>query len=349
MVGREPIRSIEAAPGYPDGYYDNPERQETDNRNQLIFSKTIERLTSKAVDLLPDLGEEVNHRGGRSVAAKNRLEKMHAIALLSQDVEIEHEKSLAFTPQPFFRLGREDSRRQVFFGEISGLRTLSSGSSNTEVAVGVIPREDDFIKHEQAIHEVAMYQHLAAMDIPTLDVIGVVKSSSPDVYGFAITHYEPTIRTLDTLNWADMSDKYIAGTLNQAVDTLALLHVNYVFHGDSEFKNIAVCDARQKPVIVDLELSGSLRDKKTDISKLSLYMSSDFSSLATSIDRSLGRLYRDEPGSASGSDRFYFLDQYIFTPYHDSLVQLGVVPGDPLWLAFDAVVRKKLDEAVSSS
>ncbi len=347
MGGIEKRNSGEHFPqGVKPNYYNDPERREVSDRNQAVFIESLEGLTHRPIGELPDVRAALNHRGGRSSAVHEILESEKAAALFHSGVEVAPKQEFAFAPRPLFRFGREDSRRQLFFGEMSGIGVASEEKPTVEVAVSTIPHAKDFIKHQQSLHEIAMYQHVASLDVPTLDVLGLIKSDAPDIYGFVITRYEPDIRTLDTLEWGDMTAKEAANALSHAVDTLALLHANYIFHGDPAFKNIAVCDANQKPTIVDLELSGSLLDEQDDVRKLSLFMKSDFSFLASSLDGNVGHLYQNEADVTSLTDRFNFMHEHVFLPYFNRLVKFGITPQDPLGLAYDNVVSRRLDEAV---
>jgi tRNA A-37 threonylcarbamoyl transferase component Bud32 len=347
MAGKEALRPAEAFPRSASSYYlPGPERREKSDRHQVLMREAVRALCPQQVGQLPCAAGEVNHRGGRSTGVHGLIEDTDRVALLSPKITLSPDwGQLDFIPRPLMRLGREDSRRQVFFGEMQGIRYPCNPEVSVEVAVSAVPAEEDYINHERSLHEIAMYQYLAKMGIPTLDVLGFVRSHEPDVYGFVITRYEPDIRTLDTLDWTMMSERDAAGALSHAVDMLALLHTNYVFHGDAEFKNIAVRDTDQHPTVVDLELSGSLSAEADDITKLFRYMSSDFSFIAASLDRSASHLYENE-GMTSPTDRFHFMYEYLFLPYFNRLVQLGVTPGDPIGLAFDAVVTRRLDMAV---
>lgn len=348
MGGIEALRSSELSSQVRDSaYYNDPERRKLDAKNQALFNGVVERLGSRHISELPDLRQAVNHDGGRSTAVIDKLDSESEGILLYPGVNLaSSDAQFSFIQRPLLRIGREDSRRQIFFGELAGITDDKENKSSTEVAVSVIPSNIDFIKHEQALHEIAMYQYAASLEIPTLDIVAVIKASSPGIYGFTLTRYEPDIRTLDTLEWGDMDIDDAVDSLSYAVDTLALLHANYIFHGDTAFRNIAVCDASQQPKIIDLELSGSLREQTSNIMKLSRYMSADFSSLAASLDMNINHLYQDESGLTSPTDRFDFMYQHIFLPYYDRLIQFGVTPSDSLGLAFDNVVSRRLDEAI---
>ena len=334
----------------PADYYRNPERLRQDDIQQAVFCDTIEQLKVSDIGLLPDFSEETDHRGGRrsATAVRSALDATGAQAMLTPQLYDNFaERELSFAPDPLLRIGKEDSRRQIFFGEMTANSLEHGETQHTSVAVSTIPSEKDVNKHGQSLHEISMYQCAASLDIPSLEVLGVVVTDAhPDMYGFVLTKYDPDISTIDTLDWSNMSQKEVTETLAYAVDTLALLHTNYLFHGDSAFRNIAVKDSIQKPIVVDLELSGSLRQETENIMKLSRFMSADFSSLAMSLDQNISRFYQNDSGLPSSTDRFDFMHNHIFLPYQDRLIQHGVTPLDPLGLAYDNVVSRRLDEAV---
>ena len=332
----------------------DPEGRERDIKNQEDFCSEVEQLRQSSIGLLPDLAGELNHHGQTTTEVEAALEKDPRQALISQRaVDYLSEKSLPdrtnFTPIRMFRLGREDSRQFVFFGELQGEWFHEATTEGLNVAVKPVPH-DPYDRHK-VLHEVAMYQHLAEQGIPTLEVLSVMKnndSSRKTPYGYVITTYEPDVTTLDSLDWKKMENGQIAQSLEPAIDTLALLHSHYLFHGDSEFKNIAVVESGKSPKIVDLEFGASLRDEQENVLKLSQFMNNDFSCLARSLDLTVGHYYRNENGLEQPVKRYDFLFEHVFLPYYNKMQQLGVIPTSNLGKAYENVVIRKQEEALGN-
>jgi|AntRauTorckE6833_2_1112554.scaffolds.fasta_scaffold01909_5 hypothetical protein len=330
----------------------DPEAQEKDIQTQQYFSQSIEALRQSDIGLMPDIGAEINHDGHTSMGIESALQKFGKLAILSDD-SLEHisrkrfPDRIVFNSKPLLRLGREDSRQQVFFGELQGQWFHESEVQSVDIAVKAIPRKEAD-KHK-VLHEIGMYQYAKRQGIPTLEVLGAVindNQASDTPYGYVMTRFEPDIQTLDSLNWSNLSREEAGQALEHAVDTLVVLHSNYLFHGDFEFKNIAAVEGGQSPKVVDLEFGDSMRDEVDNIMKLSIHMSNDFSSLARSLDLSIGYLYRDDTGRESPMDRYDFMFEHVFLPYHIKMQKAGVWPTGHMGKAYDNVVCRKHDEAL---
>lgn len=336
-----------------DYYFEN--KKLTDEQNQETFKQSLEQLRQSHFVELPDTSQLIHHRGGSSRHVEQTLESSGGSALFTprfiQGVSpYRYPDRVDFEVRPYDRLGRDKSRHQVFFGELKGRWFHEQEVGQVSVAVKPIPNntEERPQVRNQVLHEIGFHQYLKRYDIPSLDVLGVVLTGSyedDEPYGFVLTRTEPDIETLNTISWGNLDREKAGQKISHAVDTLALLHSHHVFHGDSEFRNIAVADSGRSLRIIDLEYARSLRDDPGNISKLADRMDLDFSYLAKSVDEYLGYLFHDENEQKQPIETYGFLLNQVLLPYYDRLLEIGIRPGDPLAQAFDQVVMRKLTEA----
>lgn len=324
---------------------------------QQEFMGFVEGLRVQHVAPLPDLSELLDHETKRTSGLDVPLDGDNDRAFLSSSFYeyVEHDKfpnRLFFRPQPLMRLGRENSYQQVFFGNLNAQWFHGAEQANVQIAVKPIPLrgnnpEDSMLGEERLLHEVAMYQYLGKLGIPTLEVLGVclLKGSRNGLEGFAITRFDPDIVTMDNLPWGSMEPKDVNEAIGQVTDTLALLHSNLIFHGDPEFKNIAVGEASKSITVVDVERAKSGLIIPDNVKRIGLNMSMDF----TDVEKSMGEfIFSKLPEGERPKDdieRFNILHNFVFEPYFERLVHLDSPYLDTLAKAYELMVDYKASMA----
>lgn len=342
-------------------YFEN--RKHIDEHNQETFREQLDLLRQGHFAELPQLSQHLDHTGKPSRDLNLLLEArgdpaLFVPRLFPDDTPYRYPDRLSFELQPFDRLGREKSRHQVFFGRMEGQWFHEKQAGSLDVAVKPIP--NDVKNRYKVLHEVGMHQYLAQYGLPALDIVGVIRTGAktPEVdveitdegenlppYGYVVSRTEADMETLDNLKWSGMDSEQAGHRMGPVLDTLALLHSHYIFHGDSEFRNIAVADSGRSLRVIDLEFARSYRDATENVDALAEKMNEDFSFVAKSIDEHIGYLFHDESGVKQPLDTYSFMLSQLFLPYYGRLMRIGVRPGDPLAQAYDQMVVKKLEEA----
>ena len=332
--------------------YITPERREAENQNERLLNDLLESARQSDIGLMPNFSDRLDTVGAITAGIDVELDQFGKSILFSANMlealdEARFPDRIKFQERPLMRMGREDSFRQVFFGHIDQQWFHEATEQQTDVAIKPVPRDE--LERQKLFHEIAMYQYAAEVGLPTFEVLAFAKNtnaiSADEPYGFIMTKYEPDVSTIDGLSWQDMSEAEAKEKLEPAIETLALLHSNYLFHDDVAFRNIATTGGGLYPKIIDLERGGCLTGSKDDVMKVSRFMSKDFSSLAQSIDIELREFFTDERGLEMPAERYDFYFQNIFEPYRQRLLQLGAGNEPSLLKAYENVVCRRQDEA----
>lgn len=269
---------------------------------------------------------------------------------------------VVFQLEPIDRLGREKSRHQVFFGQLEGQWFHERQTDSISVAIKPIPNypQDRY----KVLHEVAMHQYLRENDLPALDVVGIMLTGAKPVwaeqdnkegyddeyrepYGYVISRTEDDMDTIDNLKWSGLTIEQAGSRMSYVLDTLALLHSHYVFHGDTEFRNIAIADSGRSIRLIDLEFARSFRDARIDVDAITEKINLDFSCVAKSLDEHIGYLFHDHDGNKQPLEAYRFMLDYLLLPYGERLQRIGVPHDDALALAYKQTVLMQLDTARS--
>jgi hypothetical protein len=317
--------------------------------NQQVFTGFIERI--RKADALPlrDLTPYLAHDGRPSTNLAVHFEGPGDSVFLSDNFYqyVEHDAfpdRLSFDAQPVLRMGREDSRRQVFFGALRAKWFNSGEAEVRQIAVTPFPDdESSSITRALTFHEVAMYQHLGKLGIPTLEVLGVsvFEKAKSNIGGFVVTRLVPDLTTLDTLEWDQMSNDETEQYLGIALDTIAMLNSELAFHGDPQFKNICFGEAKNNIIVADLEFGTSALDVPENISALCKCMAREFSLIRASVnDFIIGRMPRDQRPQ-DDIQHFEFMHNKVYEPYFERLVHIGSPYIDVLTKAYDLFIRQQ--------
>lgn len=320
------------------------------------FVEDIAAVHDGRIRALPAFDQALNHEGkllvNENVERYRRISGVYLSETVIEEVGGPRVPEIQFTPKPFWRLGRENSRRQVFFGQLA----IGEGESHT-IPVAVKPFAPGAFHH--ATHEAGMFQYMRGEGLPTLEMlgmvaIGVAEGEAPRAYG--ITRERRGITTLDNTEWKTMPQAERWNRLRPAIETLTTLHGNMLFHGDLEFKNVAFGE-EDRPTddlsicIVDTEESISLKDlvePNKDVSRQRLWvakkMSADFASLSISI---AANMIEPEQRERKEFEQELFEDmlEHVYGPYYLSIMRSDSPYKDVLMSAFEMVLEQKRQQA----
>ncbi len=351
MAGIEAKRVRSSGESRGSGYI-TPERRESETQNERLLDELLKLARPSDIWHMPDLSSRLDMTGGITTGIDSELDSLGKTVLFSAEMlDVLSKKRfpdrISFHEQPLMRMGREDSFREVFFGQINQQWFHEATVQQLEIAVKPVPR--DKIERQKLFHEVAMCQHAASVGLPTFEILAFIKNqnaiSADEPYGFIVTKYEPDVTTIDGLSWQDMTEEEAREKLEAAVETLALLHSNYLFHDDLAFRNVATTSGGLYPKIIDLERGGCLVGEKGNIMKISRFMSKDFSALAQSIDTELRDFFTNDRGLEVPTERYDFMFRNVFEPYYERMLQLGAGNEPTLLKAYENVVCRRHDEA----
>lgn len=320
-------------------------QQEQDLAVQQAFVDLVSSIRKNNVDLLPNLVDDLDHKGGINMGLQDKIGASGIF--LGQDFgqaigDSQLPDRLDFLPQDMLRLGKEASQHKVFFGRLNA--TWFNGAKSTSIQLAVKPIRNSGISKAHLLHEVAMYQHLSKLGLPTLNIMGLALLDEPTagVAGFVMTAAEPDLRMLDTLDWANMSQAEAWHYAGRATDQEALLAAHLIFHGDAEFKNVAIGTSRVAMHVVDLEYASSLRDTPEDTRKITQRLSQDFSSIGQSVGSFIFTNMPTTEKPTNDIARFELMHNYLYVPFLEKLVHQDTPHLDVLAAAYDGMVKQKL-------
>jgi len=281
---------------------------------------------------LPDMQPYINHDAQFSRPA---VQLQPGIFLDKEAAGISplHENGIAscdFRLRPVHRLGREDSHNLVFFGHLVLQDRSRKAFAETEVAVKPIK------KVKEGLGELAMFQYMRSLGIPTFRPIAFSKHSDT---AYLMTEFDRPVNTMDTVEWHELDRDEKWQQVGLGVSTLALLHSNMLFHGDAEFKNIAFNDIGEI-VIVDPEFMISARgiaealqgvrmnraldqDEATDLGWIKRKMSNDFTNLCRSVNRYVIGINAQDRRRPHATAIFKQYRKHIYLPYRKELYNIG--------------------------
>lgn len=322
---------------------------------QQLFGQWLGYIRKNEIYSLPDLTPLINHEGRKSLDVETAL----GVGFFASDSlhadwgNTSHQRPparMAFETHTMLRVGREDSRRKVFFGSLS--QEWFDGSRETiQVAVKPFPQDE----RGTGLHEVSMYQHLAQRGFPTLDVLGVLSvpvKKEQETSLYMISRFHPGIITMDNLPWHDMSAEDAWENIGRyAITSLISLHAaptpeegeaDLLLHGDTYLRNFAFNDVGD-PVIVDCEemVSASrLVHPSFPRGFLVKLLGHEFRELVTSANEAVlkGRDLTD-------TDKFEENYKHIYLPYHERVAKSDSPYKAALLLAWDEVVDQHAKQA----
>lgn len=328
----------------------NTERKLLDIAAQQEFIGVIDKFRPNTITKLPDLSEHLDQETRRTTGLDTLLDgKGDRVFLAPGFFEYLEDNRmpnrLSFKPKPLLRMGKEDSAHQVFFGNIRAWWFQEATQQNMQVAIKPIPDTD--MGREHLFQEASIYQLLAKLDIPTLEVFGVAMLEKPrhNISGFVITHFNPEIITLDSLPWGHMQEEERWEYVDLAIDTLAILHSELLFHGDPAFKNIALGEAKQSFTVVDLEWGTCGRGIADNVHRIQQMMANDLSVLTQSIEDRVIKYLPIDQKPQDDIEKFNILRDKVYEQYFERLVHIDSPYLDVLTKAYEMMIEKKAQMA----
>lgn len=322
-------------------------------RNLALSSQTIDAfqdqiglVQSYQIHNLPDLREHINHAGkytrpsiklGTGLFLDKTVVPVHP--------EHEHSNLFSFLAQPGHRLGREKSHNEVFFGKMLS-DNAPPFAGTTEAQVAVKPTKNQ----AALLGELAMFQYLNELKIPTFQPTGLLVSK-PNEPDYLLTKFQKPVATMDTVEWdeLDTPEKWLQ--LGFAVETMALLHSNMLFHGDLEFKNVAFGE-RGDMIVVDPELTVSSlemaavaetsRDSEAVARaqlRIKQSMSNDFTSVCKSIDEFIISALPPMERPKSSAAKFKTYARHLLRPYRQAIVEINSEHTRELLTAYETMFQ----------
>lgn len=291
---------------------------------------------------MPDFGQSISHRGKVPIQ-QSEHEYMRGLYVTPDGAsEIGEPIHISFQEKPDLRVGRDNSRQQVFFGDLF-MESADGTISTIEAAVKPFPPQ----QFHRAVHEAGMTTYVREQGVATFTTLGayMLAGQGNEPQSFLLSRCEPGIVTLDNHNWGSLPLEKRWEDAHPAIETLAQLHSRAIFHGDAEFKNIAT-DQHGAIKAVDLEFAISLRDAARQempqgLNRLRMAMSADFTDLSRSLDvfflspsHNDGRHYTDAQKLAE-------MEKHIFEPYLQALQNSGSPYQDVMEDAYHQMVRNK--------
>ena len=323
---------------------------------QAAFLERLATLRDSSVGPLPDFTEYLTHYG-RIPSHDPTSGTLAGMCLSRVDLQPFAEagevtpNSFTFDAQPTLELGRENSWRKVFFGQMHMESRSGTIDKSVQVAVKRFPKDEI----HYAVQEAAMLQYLQQQGVPALEVIGLLmheEAEEPGVY--LLTRFTQEVISLDNPDWSKLSPKEMQDQLRAVRNTLVTLHQGLVFHGDAEFKNIGVGERDGSIVVFDVERAVSLRDAVSQEEgaegevpiRLIQAMSADFSSVQKSLRKYVYPNLPEDHRPKNDKERFEYELNHILEPYHMALMESDSPYKSALDRAYRTVLERKHREVM---
>lgn len=313
---------------------------------QLVegFQHTLDTANPDFLPAIPELVDDLRHDG-----KFNRVQPGLAPGLyLDPAITVPGNlKGFAFQHQPGSRIGREDSHNKVFFGRLWAIPE-EGAERQARIAVKPIPAE----RKDGMLGELALFQYMGRLALPTFTPAGVHISENGTNH--LLTYFNGPVATMDTVDWANLPQEEIWNELRFAVDSLALLHSNMLFHGDLYFRNIGF-NERGETVIVDPELTVSAKDafaelesaamflddgQQRSLNRISRLMNQDFSKVFRSVETSILPLLPGRTRPRNGEARLKLYKKHVLEPYKSEISSVDGAVGVTLRRAYDQVLAR---------
>lgn len=293
-------------------------------------AKSAEQIASFRDDLgetsyldfkpLPDLTRYIDHHGFESEYPTPKpgfylCEKvLGALARSCVDtIEIQPDDSL--------KLGREDSRHQIFLGPIT---FMESGRPVYEASVAVKARRAE-------LNELAMHQQMEKLGIRTYKPFGLVVGATGNRH--LMTFVDRTAKSIDGIDWNLLSEADMWHGLEAGPAAMVATHEELLFLTDRYFKNIVVDDIGL-PVGADPEGMLSFRalgdfiqstDNTVDaesrarrsrcLSAIAEVMGREFLDVAESVEQSILPILPKAVRPKNEQQEFAVLSKGVYEPY----------------------------------
>jgi tRNA A-37 threonylcarbamoyl transferase component Bud32 len=195
-------------------------------------------------------------------------------------------RSARFTDRSDWRIGREDSSQQVFFGELDLTVDKGSAGESRVVPIAIKPY---CIKKRAAIHEfVALDLINEHRNMEAYHPIGFWAQDPKNI--FLLTMFEAEVQTLDNINWqlngSDTLNEHFEpfGALRACASILARMHSQGYAHRDAQIKNMGV-DGRGIRIVDLTQMRRISIPDFSDDMEARLMVLEDFEKLTDSVNK----------------------------------------------------------------
>ena len=325
------------------------------------FSEQISHVDPCTFRQLPDFTQHINHTGRPTVID---FEPEQTVLIDYEAAGIDTSTiitGLKFGLKPGNRIGREDSHRVVLQGDIYVMNESSDTGVTKEVAVK--PGYENRGSLRDSLGEVAMFQYMGQLDLPTLKSFAIHVEDTG--MNHIITSYRSDVKTLDSVEWKKLTPEDMWEQVKIAINGIALMHSNLLVHNDFYFKNVGFDDTGM-PVIVDPESMTSVRElpellhgaeprsmdqtEKRVFDGLVRLLNKDFSDLSTSIQKYVLPQIYNKKKMPDSKKKFKLYKKHLYVPYGIALEQNLESINSPhraiLSAAFDSMVSLNKDWAI---
>lgn len=316
--------------------------------NQLAaFRSDIAELSLHDIRPLPDFTHYLDHQGREPRFPKIEpgfyinSKSYSYIANRSPDLRVE------IMPDDAQKITREDSRHQVFLGYLDFVHD-DSVQFEANVAVKATKAE---------LKELSLYQYMGALGISSFKPFGFIRMKNGNQH--LLTKVRSSVKTIDATEWSLLTPEEMWETARAGVDTMLMMNKNMLFHGDLEFRNVAIGDFAE-PVVVDPEFTSSLLEvgnelllhmdnaKFAQVPEISLCLDAiarkmgvDFTALTASTKASIfpALPYAERPRNDAAI--FKKLKHHYYDRYKEGLLDLDTPYRQILLRAFDVLLAKR--------
>ncbi len=289
---------------------------------------------------LPDMTDRVRHDGTYTSA-----DGLSPGLYINPSLGMLGATALGFAEKPGRRLGAEESRHGVFFGD------LSAGERVIPIAVKTMPEHD--------LGELALMQLFDKEGLPTFTPFGYLVSpfAAKDgalTRGHLLTVYQPGVEPIASMDWRELTDEEKWLYAGYAVDAMALMHPHMLFHTDLYFRNVTI-DRGGDVIIPDLEHTVSMREAADSIlanpgssesdrllQAIVRKLSADFTSVRTELDRFVFSTMK--PRIKAPAAQFKRMRSPVFDRYKSQIADTNSEYTDILLEAYERMLVNKKEQ-----
>lgn len=274
---------------------------------------------------MPDFSAQLNHDG--EVIDKKSPDALDWHAYFTEEIhgnEGETPVSYTFEPKPGWKMGREESQHEAFFGVVTTV--MADGARR---ATSVCVKEYPFPVAHLAINEQGMLQDLRDRGLPAVKPVGlVVNRWNMDPGVFVLTEMEPNLESLNAQDWSQVEPGEVHERIAPVIDTLVMLQGEGVFPHELAFGNVAVGEAEGSRYIFDLESAKSFRNIMDNIGsddpipdELFIAFRSDFTPPRVSLRDFVFKNAPDGETPTTPEEAFQTDLNLIYEPYHMAILE----------------------------
>jgi hypothetical protein len=316
---------------------------------QRAFLDRLQTLHDSSVAPMPDFAAALTHDG--RLGSGINVHDLNGAYLTRQELapyaaagEVTP-NTFSFDLQPLVGMGREESWRQVFFGRMD----LTSRSGNVETDVQTAVKAFPLSESAYALREAGMMQYLAEQGISTVELVSFIVDREAGMF-YLVTRFDGAITPLNKQKfWLNIQSEGLDAQLQPAVQMLADLQGELVFHGDAEFKNAGIGEQAGSYVAIDLERAVSMRDLvdgDEPPQRVIEAMAADFASIRKSFQTTVYPNLPPDQAPQTPEQQLDYELKHFFEPYIRA-VRAGDSPHKTMLVrAYEGWVERRRKELV---